>query len=169
MALTPAQLATLNTAIANNPTWASYPNTGDGNFNLAQLLNQPASPTVLAWRKIMVADVIAAVQPAEVDNMYSTSKGYAFDFLLRWANGIDCTQSLGPRAITDLCTQSAAPNTRAALLSTATEPMTAGQQVFGGAVVASATPPAAISATVRNFSGQLTGTDIAAAYAGHYG
>ena len=165
---TTAQLGTLKTAILGNSTWAAFPNTGDGNYNLAALLNQPASPTVAAWKKIMTSDVVAAIQPAEVDNMYSTSKGYAFDFLLRWMNGIDCTASQGPKAITDICTQSAAPNTRAALLAVATENMTAGQQIFGGTVVASATPPTAISATIRNYAGQFTGADIAAAYAGHY-
>lgn len=50
MALTPSQLQTLKTAINNNPTWAAYPQTGDGYFNLAQVLNVTAAPAFKVWR-----------------------------------------------------------------------------------------------------------------------
>lgn len=48
--LTSAQLATLKTAISGNPTWAAYPINGDGPFDLAAALNQPASPAFSVWR-----------------------------------------------------------------------------------------------------------------------
>ena len=163
-----AQLATLKTAILANPTWAAFPNTSDGNFNLAQLLNQNASPTVSAWKFIPRSDAINALDPAEIDNLHTSSKGPALNFLFQWFNGIDCTKTGGPRAITDIISNSAAPNSRAAMLAMATEPMTSGQQIFGGTVIASATPPAAVSATLRTFAGQIAPADIAAAYAGHY-
>jgi hypothetical protein len=50
MTLTPAQAATLKAAINANPTWAAYPLEGDGPFDLAAVLNQPASPAFSVWR-----------------------------------------------------------------------------------------------------------------------
>lgn len=163
--LTAAQLATLKTAITNNATWNAFPNNSDGWFDLATLLNKDASPVVKAWRFIPRSAALPVIDPSELDNMFSNggSKGFALQFQLNMLQGIDCTTVSGPRAITDLVTNTGAPNTRLGLLNTATENMTAGQQVFGGSTVLSATPPTAVSATLRNFSGKLTADDINAA------
>lgn len=161
MSLTTAQKATLKAAILANGTWNAFPNTPDGNFDLAVLLKTDAAGPVKAWRLIPRAEALKVVDPAELDNMFSGSKGPAFQFQLNMMQGIDCTAASGPRAITDITSNAQAPNTRAAMLGIATENMSLGQQVFGGSVVASATPPTAVSATVRNFPGVLTATDIA--------
>ena len=51
MALTPAQLATLQTFILAHPDIANYPNTQDGAFDFAaQRLNVPTDPAFIAWR-----------------------------------------------------------------------------------------------------------------------
>lgn len=50
MSLSAAQLSALKTAITSNPAWGALPNTSDGNFELARLLNQTASPTFTVWR-----------------------------------------------------------------------------------------------------------------------
>lgn len=47
--MTPAQLQTLKTAINANPTWAAYPNNGDGWYDLARALSQEAAPTFWVW------------------------------------------------------------------------------------------------------------------------
>ena len=49
MALTAPQLSALKTAIKNNPTWAAYPMSGDGYFDLAVQLNKEASPNFWVW------------------------------------------------------------------------------------------------------------------------
>lgn len=49
MALTAPQLQTLKAAINANPTWAAYPLTGDGYFDLAVALNTEASPAFWVW------------------------------------------------------------------------------------------------------------------------
>ena len=62
MALTLAQKQTLKAAINNNPTWAAYPQNGDGYADLAVVLNQPASPAFTVWRTdAPVANIIDAV------------------------------------------------------------------------------------------------------------
>lgn len=58
MTLTGPQLATLKAAILANPTWAALPNTSDGNFDLAVLLNQPAVPAFFIWRSKVTVDEI---------------------------------------------------------------------------------------------------------------
>ena len=47
--MTPAQLTTLKTAINANPTWAAFPLTGDGFYDLARALSQEAVPTFWVW------------------------------------------------------------------------------------------------------------------------
>lgn len=45
-----AQLAAIKAAIDGNPTWAAYPQTPDGHFALAGLLNAPSSPAFSVWQ-----------------------------------------------------------------------------------------------------------------------
>lgn len=49
MALTNPQLQALKAAINANPTWAAYPMSGDGHYDLAVKLNQEASPNFWVW------------------------------------------------------------------------------------------------------------------------
>ena len=58
MSLTSEQQATLKAAILANPTWDAYPNNSDGNFALAQLLNQSASPAFTVWKSYVEASQI---------------------------------------------------------------------------------------------------------------
>lgn len=48
--LTPAQLPALKTFINATPALAAIPNTTDGAFEVAQLLNLPAVPDYFVWR-----------------------------------------------------------------------------------------------------------------------
>lgn len=50
MPLSTAQLQALKSAIAADQELSVIPNTSDGAFEVARLLNLPASPTVNAWR-----------------------------------------------------------------------------------------------------------------------
>ena len=51
MALTPAQKTTLKTAINADPALNVFPNTSDGNFDLAvKLSTELASPAFIVWR-----------------------------------------------------------------------------------------------------------------------
>lgn len=58
MPLTTAQLATLRTDIANDPTLSSQPMNGDGDFNIAAAYNLTASPQFVVWRTTTPLDDI---------------------------------------------------------------------------------------------------------------
>lgn len=72
MALTAPQLTALKTAINNNPTWAAFPMTGDGYFDLAVQLNKEAAPNFWVWatdvnvNTLRAAIVWANLTPSEV-------------------------------------------------------------------------------------------------------
>lgn len=56
--LTPAQLATLKTAIINDPTLDSFPHTPDGAFAIAAALNLDAAPDFWVWRSTVAVTEI---------------------------------------------------------------------------------------------------------------
>jgi hypothetical protein len=72
MALTTQQLTTLKAAINANPTWAAFPNSGDGNFDLARVLSGQATPAFWVWsttadvQSIRAAVIWANLTPADV-------------------------------------------------------------------------------------------------------
>jgi hypothetical protein len=72
MSLTPAQLTALRTAIDVNPTWAAYPLSLDGYFDLARRLNGLAVPNFWVWSttadvgKVRAAVVWANLTPQDV-------------------------------------------------------------------------------------------------------
>lgn len=60
--MTPQQLATLKAAINANQTWAAYPMSGDGYFDLARALSQEAAPAFWVWATdVNVSTIRAAV------------------------------------------------------------------------------------------------------------
>jgi hypothetical protein len=81
MALTPAQNATLKAAINANPTWAAYPMSGDGYYDLAAQLSLEASPNFWVWStNADVGPVRAAVTWANL------TPADAPDGTQQWAN-----------------------------------------------------------------------------------
>ena len=50
MQLTPAQQATIKADIIANPDLSAFPNTLDGNFEIAKLYNLQASPDYYVWK-----------------------------------------------------------------------------------------------------------------------
>lgn len=71
MALTTTQAQTLKAAIDANPTWAAFPNTSDGAFGLAILLNEEATPAYVVWRTSLGLSEITqnGFTWVEVDNL----------------------------------------------------------------------------------------------------
>lgn len=68
MALTPAQKTTLKSAILADGTLNAFPNTGDGNFDLAaKLSTELASPNFTVWRTtVPIAEVGDAIVATEI-------------------------------------------------------------------------------------------------------
>ena len=71
MNLNTQQLGTLKIAINANPTWAAYPMTGDGFYDLAVALSKEAAPAFWVWstdadvKAIRAAVVWANLTPAD--------------------------------------------------------------------------------------------------------
>lgn len=57
MSLTPQQIAVLGTYIANTPALSALPNTQDGAYSIAVMLNQP-DPSFVVWRTYVAIDEI---------------------------------------------------------------------------------------------------------------
>jgi hypothetical protein len=102
MSLSPAQLATLKTAILADPELAVFYNIGnlDG---LAHALNVDAVPTFVVWREDYTVDQIASaieVGVTQLDALTASKR----DSLLWWAQrGHDARKATTQAAITDLC------------------------------------------------------------------
>ena len=86
MALKPAQKTKLLAAIAADVTLSAFPNTSDGAFDMAQLLNLDSSPVFTVWRsnyspsQIRTAITDGATQ---LDNLTASKRAS----LLWWAEG----------------------------------------------------------------------------------
>lgn len=67
MALTPAQLATLKTAINADPVLAAIPNTPDGAFTIADAFNAFASPDFWVYRtNVPITEIGDAINATEL-------------------------------------------------------------------------------------------------------
>lgn len=82
--MTPAQLATLKTAITANQTWAALPLTSGGALVIAEGLNAKASPDYIVWKTDVSIDEIMrnGMDWARVDNL-SIGKARIWDWLGR--------------------------------------------------------------------------------------
>jgi hypothetical protein len=101
MALKPAQKTKLLAAIAADPLLAAFPNTNDGAFEIAQLLNIEASPAFVVWRTdynaSQIRDAITSAA-TQLDNLTASKR----QSLLWWAEGTyDMGKVAARAAITD--------------------------------------------------------------------
>lgn len=82
MALTDAQKLTLKAHIAASPDLNSIPNSTDGAFEIARLLNEPASPDFWVWRTAVAQDEITqnGFDWVRVDNL-SVGKARIWEWL----------------------------------------------------------------------------------------
>jgi hypothetical protein len=150
MALDPASRQTIKSAVLANPTAAGFRTAGDA-ASLLAWLNAAASPTVSCWRSIGPKMLASAVDPSEADNL-SVGKTTALRLVLDYLGGIDATTTSGRKAISDLFPNASVPNTRAAALAVAQEPITNAQAAFS-TVDATSPTPTAVTAKVRTFAG----------------
>ncbi len=86
MALKPAQKTKLLAAIAADPVLAAFPNTNDGAYEIAQLLNIDSNPAFVVWRSnYNAAQIREAITSAatQLDNLTASKR----QSLLWWAEG----------------------------------------------------------------------------------
>lgn len=82
--MTPAQLATLKAAILADPVLDAYPNNSDGAYDMAQFLNQLATPSYIVWRTAVDPDEIMrnGMDWTRVDNL-SLGKARIWEWMSR--------------------------------------------------------------------------------------
>lgn len=73
--LTQVQLTTLKAAITANATWAAYPMTPDGWYDLARALDAIAEPAFVVWRSnVSRSDIYNATSPEATTWNWTTYK-----------------------------------------------------------------------------------------------
>ena len=84
MALTTEQLQLLKAAILADPVLAAYPNSGPGNWAIAEALNALSNPAVIVWKTSVSIDEIMrnGMDWARVDNL-TVGKARIWDWLGR--------------------------------------------------------------------------------------
>lgn len=104
MALKPAQKTKLLAAIAADPVLAAIPNTADGAFDMAVLLNSDSNPAFIVWRSVFTTAMIReAITSAatQLDNLTASKR----QSLLWWAEGTyDMSKAATRAAVTDFTT-----------------------------------------------------------------
>jgi hypothetical protein len=157
MALTTAQLATLKTFVAGSaiPAIVAARNAG-ATYDLMRALNADTSPVVKGWRFLDKATIFRVLDTSELDNITTASKRETFWALLTHLGGLDCSVATGPKIVTDLFPNASAPNSRLALIGAAQQNVSVAEQALGCTPLATATPPAAQTAMVCNWVGEVT-------------
>jgi hypothetical protein len=82
--MTPQQLSTLKAYILADPVLAAYPTNSDGDYAIAEALNQTAAPAFIVWKTDVSIDEIMrnGMDWARVDNL-SVGKARIWDWLGR--------------------------------------------------------------------------------------
>ncbi len=188
MSLTPAQSATLKAAIDANPTWAAFPLDGDGPFDLAALLNAPASPPFPVWRTdapvnsiidainwsaYTPADAIASSDPALTQQaarlLTIQTKQMNLQLMLQGRESINCSRPNVRAGLRDAVIQipsgangantSPGGASGATVLGVCTRNATEAEKILAAASQASDTT-GGVTARVMGWEGQLSASDV---------
>lgn len=100
--LTQSQKLAIKAVIDGDPELSVIPNTPDGNFAIAEALNQPEDPTFFIWRDTVPTEssqdetgFIEAIDYSEWDTMDATKREAVMHLLLR--NGVYRPKRVGAR------------------------------------------------------------------------
>ena len=161
MTLTTAQKATLKAAIIANPTWDAFPNNGDGNFDLAVVLNVTATPDFTVWKtSVPVQAMMDAVNGVSLAALQSAESNVLISVIASFQNsGID-PELPDKRDLFDNLFAGGAnnnPTTRASLLALWKRLTTEGEKIFAVGTGSDAVP------ALLDFVGSLSGDDVESA------
>lgn len=153
MPLTSAQKSTLKAAILANPTWNAYPNTPDGNFALAGVLNTGASPAFVLWKSnVPTAECKKAMVWTEFIGR-TAGEREAWTFML--SNGFINAADVNVRqGIADIFSGASGAQSRANLLAIAKRNATEAEKILATGTGSNAEP------AVASFEGNLSYADV---------
>lgn len=154
--LTSAQKATLKAAIEANSTWNAFPNTDDGNFDLAVVLNQTVSPAFRVWRtNVPTADVKKGIVWTEYIGRSAGERG-AFELMI--SNGIINAADANVRqGINDCFSGPSGAGTRTNLTNIAKRDSSEVEKILATGTGSEASP------ATMGFEGPINGFDVSAA------
>ena len=119
MALTDSQLQALKTHIEGDPALNAFPNTPDGNFALADVMNAPSqNPAIIVWRtQILSSELIANMVWTEYIARTAAERD-AWRFLTEQGS-IDASSPNVRQGIQDMFSGAGGATTRAQLIEIA--------------------------------------------------
>lgn len=157
MHLTTAQLQTLKAHITASPDLNSQPPSGDGNFEIARLLNLAAAPAFIVWKtsvprgtvgKTFQATALAAITAGNNDKLANFAA---------WNETVDPSRLDQRQFFDDIFSVAAGAATRTALLALWKRSATRGEKLF-----ATGTGSDAVPATLV-VEGQMDAQDVESA------
>ena len=155
MALTPAQAATLRTAIQADSQLNAFPHTQDGAYAIAQLLNLTASPSFTVWKTSVSNELIGnAMNGTEVIGL-SALQMQRLQLLSAYSNGTQDPSRADRRAAFDGVFSGAGGTiTRPALLALWKRFATRCEKIFATGTGSDASP------ATLTFEGGVSGTEV---------
>jgi hypothetical protein len=138
--MTPAQLQTLATFIANDPVFSLYPLTTDGAYDMALVLNGPASPEFVVWKtavprnevgKAFVASALAAITAGNNDKLANFAA---------WNDSVNPSRADQRAFFDDIFSVAAGATTRTALLALWKRPATYIEKLYATGTGSDASP-----------------------------
>lgn len=119
MALTTAQKATLKAAILADPTLSVFPNSIDGNIDLAtKLSNTIPSPAFIVWKSnVPLTNVGETFNAAELAGLTSLNTQRLQNLAAWLINGVNPSKATVRQFFDDIFSGAGGVNTRAALLA----------------------------------------------------
>lgn len=155
MALTSAQLATLNAAINGNQTWAAYPQTSDGYTDLAATLNKTAAPAFIVWKSsVGIRETGQAFNGAEWAGMTTANHTRLQTVAQYLADGYNAAKADVRAMFNDIWSGAGGANTRTALLALWKRSATEAEKLL-----ASGTGSDAVPATL-GYEGSISYQDV---------
>ena len=154
--LTTTQLTTLKNDILGDPVLNAFPNTPDGNFEIAKAYNLPASPAFRVWRTdVPTKEVKLGVVWTEYIGR-SQGERDAFEFML--SNGtINAADANIRQGIQDIFSGPSGASTRANLVAIAKRDARRAEKLFATGTGTDASPG------TMTFEGSLSFQDVEAA------
>lgn len=139
---TPAQLQTLKTYIAGQADLNSQPNTSDGNFEVARLLNLAAAgPNNVVWKtSVPIGDVGKAFVGSELAGLTTLNHTRLQTLAIYLSAGVNPSLASNRQFFDDIFSGAGGVNTRAALLALWKRVATRGERVFATGTGSDASP-----------------------------
>lgn len=141
MPMTAQQLTTLRAHIDASPDLSAFPNNGDGNYQIARLLNLAASPNFTVWKSnVPIGDVGKAFNGGELAGLTTGNQSRLQTLAVYLADGVNPSLASSRQFFDDVFSGSGGANTRAALLVLWKRLATRGEKLFATGTGSDASP-----------------------------